>query len=378
MTEFRFNHPTLPLTSRINSRCWYMYRRLHGWIKNLCRWEYRSAFLIYQPVFLYLIYLTIRYRSLSAPFYVNPGLRLSGFSGCSKSETLNVLPESAPVACYTKIEPGTRQSRFQGIKTFMTDHRLAYPVVLKPDRGNRGRGVAVVNSDEEVWSYLAEKNSPLIAQQYLKGKEFGLFYYRAPDQDTGEIFSITCKEPVRVIGDGKHTLRQLILDHPSASPMAAVHFKKHKDRLNETPVKNETVNIVTIGTHSRGAVFSDGEHLISKTLRDEINKFCSPSREFCFGRFDVIAPSAHSLSESGKFKIVELNGITSESTNIYDRNNSYRDAIRILCRQWKLAFEIGLKNRKDQNQIPLRQIITGILELQKNSREIEQSSKSLY
>jgi hypothetical protein len=45
-------------------------------------------------------------------------------------------------------------------------------------------------------------------------------------------------------------------------------------------------------------------------------------------------------------KIIELNGVTSEMTNIYDPRYSLIDAYRILFHQWRLAFEIGAENSK--------------------------------
>ena len=43
--------------------------------------------------------------------------------------------------------------------------------------------------------------------------------------------------------------------------------------------------------------------------------------------------------------IVELNGVTSESTNIYDPDYGAVRAWRTLARQWQLVFEIGHANR---------------------------------
>jgi hypothetical protein len=44
-------------------------------------------------------------------------------------------------------------------------------------------------------------------------------------------------------------------------------------------------------------------------------------------------------------KIVELNGVTSEATHIYDPKFSLFDAYRVLFQQWRIAFEIGDLNR---------------------------------
>jgi hypothetical protein len=44
-------------------------------------------------------------------------------------------------------------------------------------------------------------------------------------------------------------------------------------------------------------------------------------------------------------KIIELNGVTSEATHIYDPKLSLFDAYRVLFEQWRIAFEIGNLNR---------------------------------
>ncbi|WP_410962843.1 hypothetical protein, partial [Salmonella sp. SAL4446] len=44
--------------------------------------------------------------------------------------------------------------------------------------------------------------------------------------------------------------------------------------------------------------------------------------------------------------IVELNGVTSESTNLYDPSWSLLAAYRTLFRQWALLYQIGDANRR--------------------------------
>ncbi|MCB1323119.1 MAG: carboxylate--amine ligase, partial [Leptospiraceae bacterium] len=44
--------------------------------------------------------------------------------------------------------------------------------------------------------------------------------------------------------------------------------------------------------------------------------------------------------------IIELNGGTSESTNIYDPEKSIRFLYATLFRQWNLLFQIGYANRR--------------------------------
>ena len=43
-------------------------------------------------------------------------------------------------------------------------------------------------------------------------------------------------------------------------------------------------------------------------------------------------------------RVVELNGVTSEATHIYDPKLSLWQAYKVLFQQWRIAFEIGARN----------------------------------
>jgi hypothetical protein len=44
-------------------------------------------------------------------------------------------------------------------------------------------------------------------------------------------------------------------------------------------------------------------------------------------------------------KVIELNGVTSEATHIYDPGIGLLEAWRTLFDQWRILFEIGAANR---------------------------------
>ena len=59
------------------------------------------------------------------------------------------------------------------------------------------------------------------------------------------------------------------------------------------------------------------------------------------------------------FKVVELNGVTSEATHIYDPANGLLAAYRVLFKQWRLAFEIGaLCRARGARVTPLFELLT--------------------
>ena len=65
-----------------------------------------------------------------------------------------------------------------------------------------------------------------------------------------------------------------------------------------------------------------------------------------FGRIDIRYTDPESFMRGEGLAVIELNGVTSESTNIYDPSWSLAQAQRTLRKQWRLCFEIGDANRK--------------------------------
>ena len=60
----------------------------------------------------------------------------------------------------------------------MDERSLDWPVVLKPDAGQRGSGVAVVRDAAAAARLPAHAPRRLLVQEYVPGDEYGVFYYR--------------------------------------------------------------------------------------------------------------------------------------------------------------------------------------------------------
>ena len=78
---------------------------------------------------------------------------------------------------------------------------------------------------------------------------------------------------------------------------------------------------------------------------------------FHFGRFDVRAESEEAL-RAGRFRVLELNGVASEATHIYDPKTPLLAAYRVLFEQWRLCFAIGRANAAAGHRpTPLRELL---------------------
>jgi len=148
--------------------------------------------------------------------------------------------------------------------------------------------------------------------------------------------------------------------------MARFLLDKHKARVSEVPANGERVQLVEIGTHCKGALFLDGSWINTPELESRIDEISRSFDGFYFGRFDIRTPSVDDFKAGRNFKIVELNGVTSEATHIYDPRNSLIDAYRVLFEQWRIAFEIGAKNREHGvKPSSLRELLKGLTDYSK-------------
>jgi hypothetical protein len=219
-----------------------------------------------------------------------------------------------------------------------------FPLILKPDVGQKGVGVRRVASRDEAVDYLAAEPGAVIVQPWHPGPfEAGVFYYRRPGEPRGRIFSITDKRFPYLIGDGLSTVEELLWAHPRCRLQVPLFLARHDGA--RVLADGEVLPLVTSGNHCQGSLFLDGAHLITPALEARLDEIARAVPGFYIGRFDVRYRSVRGFQRGEDLAIVELNGVTSESTNIYDPGFGAFRAWRTLARQWQLVFEIGAANR---------------------------------
>ncbi len=315
--------------------------------RRLARWEFWPPWMFYPPVVAYIAWLAIRHRGLTVFTAANPAIPDGGFVGESKSGILSNLTAVPGRVAETALVRGALsvEDRVSAARSFMSSRGLSYPVVVKPDVGQRGEGVEVVHTDDQLVASLASRKGDTVVQAYARGHEFGVFWVRRPGEERGWIASITEKRFPSVTGDGCSTLAELIDADDRAVLMRSAYRASLGDRASEVPEAGETVKLVEIGSHCRGAVFLDGSWVWTEALERAFGRVAGGFDGFCFGRYDVRVESIEAFQRGEGFRIVELNGVTAEATHIYDPRTRLVDAYRTVFGQWRTAFEIGAANR---------------------------------
>lgn len=320
--------------------------RLLAGVSRLWRWEFWPVWLFYLPVVLWIVWLGIRFRSWTTPTATNPALPHAGFVGESKFEILRQLPGEWVQPSFL-MAPGNTSSRIELLRAHVLARGWSFPLVFKPDEGQRGAGLKLVQDWGAATRYSETESRAILVQPYHPGpEEVGIFYYRFPGQASGRIFSITAKRFPEVVGDGRSSLEELILRHPRLRMQAGVFTRRHAADLSRIPAESERVPLALAGNHCQGTMFLDGASLLTPELERTVDAISQPFAGFYFGRYDVRYGSDEELKAGRGFQILELNGVTSESTNIYDPEIGLLAAYRTLFRQWTVAFQIGAENRK--------------------------------
>jgi membrane protein DedA with SNARE-associated domain len=317
--------------------------------RRLAQWEFWPPAVFYLPVACKYLRLAIRYRSLSLPCLANPGIRTGGLIGESKFETLADLGREAP-----EFTAETWLVRFEAedlqtaaIKRLRVEQHLEFPFVLKPDVGQRGFGFKVVQSEADIAQYVRAFRRDTLVQRYVPGPyEAGILYYRLPGEARGRIFAITDKVFPALTGDGLKTVEQLVHADARASRIARTYLARLGGARHRIPGANEQVRLVEAGNHCQGAIFLDGQRLWSPRLEEHIDRISRSIPGFYAGRYDIRYESEDALRAGLDFRIIELNGVSSEATSIYDPRNTLVSAYRTLFHQLEIIFEIGDQNRR--------------------------------
>ena len=315
-------------------------------IHKLTHWEHWPSYMFYWPNIPYSFYLAIKARNPVFFTATNPGIKNSGNGMESKYDTIKMIPEAyRPKTVFVKVG-----ANFEETLKKIKSEKIEYPLIAKPDVGFRGILVQKIDSEIELKKYIENNPIAVIIQEFISyPKECGIFYYRLPNEKSGTITSITLKRFLTVTGDGSKTLSELIIEDERAYLYFDILKKIHSDKLDLIPKNKEEITLTVIGNHSKGTEFIDGNHLINQQLTKVIDTISQQIEGWFYGRLDIKYESMDKLLKGENFTILEINGIISEPTHIYDASkNSYFDAVRAIGKHWGIIYQIATTNHKKQ------------------------------
>lgn len=319
--------------------------RNSAWFIKLTNQEFWPLWLFYIPVWVQHFWLSLKVKSLFFFLRTNPAV--DGFIlSDSKYKTLRLVPEN--------YRPRTilvdKQSTVSVVLAAMMESNIVFPIILKPDIGFRGLGVRKIDDPYSLDKALDSIKVTYILQEFIQTSlELGIFYYRYPNEKSGHIPSITIKEFLKITGNGKDTMGNLVLKNPRAFLLEEKLKRRFEKQWGTVLENGQNLELECIGNHNRGTKFVNGNHLVNEELLGVFDELSHRMEGFYFGRFDIKTTSLEAIKNSD-YKILEVNGVGGEPTHIYDPDTPLFKMLNDLCSVWRVAakiasinFDLGIK-----------------------------------
>lgn len=217
---------------------------------------------------------------------------------CDKEDTKYLLEQSEVL-----VPRGEIIRRESSLKS--SCEYVGYPLVIKPIDGNHGRGITVniQNYEEALVAFKAAKeiSRAIIVEKYIVGEDYRLLVIN------NRLVAAAKRTPAHVVGDGKHTIQELV-DIVNEDPRRGYG---HEKVLTQITINNLTQSIIEGKGYTVDTVLPEGEMLI---LKDTANLSTGGTSEDVT---DIVHPANVSMAERIS-KIIDLDicGIDIMTTDI--------------------------------------------------------------
>lgn len=324
---------------------------------RLFNYEYWPMWAFYFPLFFIFVYKGLKNRNLF--FFTNVNKNLDEFGGLF-FDSKRVIDKKIPLeyrADHVLVEKGQHFGH--------EELKFSFPIIIKPDQGERGRGVIKINFQEELSAYFnLPAQEDLLIQPYIDWEnEYGVFMAINPVNLKYEILSLTQKKYFSVTGDGKLNIEELIRQSNRGLVFYDEIITRCKLDLSQIPENGKTIVLHTQGNHSKGTEFIDISHKISSSMTRSFGNFLKGLDGFEYGRLDIKCKSFDDLENFNHLKVIEFNGLAAEPISIYDSKIGYFNSLGIFLKHWKRLEEISKFNKNRHiESIPTGKILKKILQ----------------
>jgi len=230
-----------------------------------------------------------------------------------KERTKDLLEEAG-----IPVPEGKAVKKYEEAKDFA--EKIGYTLVVKPLDGNHGRGVTtnIQYEDKLKDSFENAKNISkyVVVEKYLQGFDFRLLVIN------GKLEAAALREPPYVIGDGKHSIKELI-EIINKDPNRG---EGHSKILTKITIDKDTKNVLDLLNYNTDDVLEEGKKVYLKSTANlssggtavdvtdnvhPVNKLIAERIAKIVGLdiigIDLLTDNIEKPLESGKSGVVEVN-----------------------------------------------------------------------
>ena len=222
-------------------------------------------------------------------FQLGQGCYQQRFSGSKTSRTNIVSNDIAANKDYCKrifLDLGIPVAEYRRVylaqDAVLTAQDIGYPVVVKPNNGQMGRGVSIgMKNKSEVRAAFVRARKygrSVIVEKFIPGKDFRMMVIN------NKLVAASNRVPAHVVGDGKKNIEQLVADVNSdprrgdgpQQPWTCIEFNEQSERLltelgythQSVPKRHEIVYLRHNANTSDGGISVDVTDEVHPQNRD--------------------------------------------------------------------------------------------------------------
>lgn len=227
---------------------------------------------------------------------------------------------------------------------------IAFPLIAKPDMGERGKNVKLITSNSQLYQYLHHISQATIIQEYIDYPiELGILFYWDINKKP-RISSVGLKEFCVVEGTGKEPLRSLIKKNLRIAHRVDYLKTVFSEKWNTIIPEGEKICLEPIGNHNLGTAFLDARKYHTKEMLEWAIECVSQIPGFDYGRLDLKIKNWNAFKFKDGIKVLEINGVNAEPIHIYDPNYSIWNAYRDIFHHMNIIYTLSKNKLKSQHK----------------------------
>ena len=312
-------------------------------LHKITNWEAWPFKLLYAPITPVWLWYIIKSNAVWFFTSSNPKLTFGGMEGEPKKEMYDLLPQELYPTTFNVLP----NEDFTAVLQRLAKTDIPYPLIVKPEVGGQGVLFRKIDTEEEFSAYHKKVPVEYIVQKMVHyPMEVSVFYIRHPKESNGRVTGFLHKIPLHITGDGKHTVEELILQHPKGNKRLGELHSKHKEKWHDVLPAGEKYMLSYAANHNRGAHFVDLKEHIDEKLVSLFDSISIRVNDFFYGRYDIMCSNVEDLKNGKNFTILEYNGCGAEPNHFYDTGYTLLSAYKEILMHWKALYQISEYNRQ--------------------------------
>ena len=315
-------------------------------LKRIYHYEFWPFWVFYIPAYFYYFWLALKARKWVYFSVLNPCMNFGGAFLSSKFNYLKQLPDNwKPKTIFLNANEDITE-----VQKKIKKKKIHFPLIVKPDMGERGKNVKLIATLSELNHYLKKTTQASIVQEYITYPiELGILFYW-DTANNPKISSVGIKAFCEIVGTGTDSLAALVKKNLRIAHRVDDLKTTFSEKWHTIIPKGEKILMEPIGNHNLGTKLLDARKHFSTDMLRWTAECVRQIPGFDYGRLDVKIKNWDAFKSKDGIKVLEINGVNAEPLHIYDPSYSIWGAYRDIFYHMDIIYTLSKEKLKNNTK----------------------------